>query len=362
MIRVLHCVVGMNYGGYEAFIMNVYRNIDRKKVQFDFLTSLNGAYDNEIKSLGGIIYNIPFITKIGPFNYNKRLKIFFKEHPEYKIVHSHMDKFSGMIMRAAASSNIPVRVAHSHNTQNEGGFLYNVVKNYYGKLINKHCTERFACSDAAGRWIFNNEKFIVVNNGIDIKKYLKNDAVRAFMRKKLNTDNRFVVGHVGRFAEQKNHSFLLDIFYEIKKLNKNSVLLLVGEGDLRQDIVKKAAALQITDDIIFYGLTDKVHEIVQAMDVFVFPSLHEGLGIVLVEAQASGLYCFASNTVPMEADFSGNVAFLPLDLPPQKWADDIIVNKPINDDILKKATDSGYDIPSTANFLQNYYLKAVEEV
>ncbi len=362
MIRVLHCVVGMNYGGYEAFIMNVYRNIDRKKVQFDFLTSLEGVYDNEIINLGGTIYRIPFITKVGPFSYNNKLEAFIKEHPEYKIIHSHMDKFSGMIMRATNKHGVPVRIAHSHNTQNEGGIAYQLVKNYYGKMINRYCSERFACSDDAGRWMFGTQPFTIVNNGIDVKKYIKNEEAHQKIRTELAIKDRFVVGHVGRFSAQKNHEFLLDIFAEIKKLRPNATLLLVGAGELRQDIAQKAKTLGLDSDIIFYGLTDKVEEVLQAMDVFVFPSLHEGLGIVLVEAQCAGLYCIASDSVPAEANFSGNVEFLSLEKKPTEWAACILKGSKIDADIVQKAANAGYDIPTTANFLQNYYLNCTGEM
>ncbi len=360
MIRVLHCVVGMNYGGYETFIMNVYRNIDRSHVQFDFLTSLEGVYDNEIRSLGGRIFRIPFITKVGPFSYNSNLVLFLQAHPEYEIVHSHMDKFSGMIMRAAARNNVPIRISHSHSTDNEGGFVYKLVKNYYGKLINKYCTHRFACSLHAGSWLFNNKNFVVLKNGIDVQLYIPSLKVRSKIRSSLNIENKLVIGHVGRFNSPKNHLFLVDIFNEIKKKKADTVLLLVGEGELKGDIIKKISALGLSDDIIFYGTTDKVYDVLQAMDCFVFPSTHEGLGIALVEAQSAGLKCIASDKVPKDADFTSTVKFLSLSQTPQIWADDVLNYSPTPTNILQSSAKTGYDINHTAKKLEDYYKSRME--
>ncbi len=359
MIRVLHCVVGMNYGGYETFIMNVYRNINRQKVQFDFITSLEGVFDDEIKSLGGRVYRIPFITKVGPFGYNKHLKNFLQKHSEYKILHSHMDKFSGMTVRAAYNCNVPIRIAHSHSTDNEGSFAYKLVKNYYGSMINRYCNHRFACSEPAGEWLFGDKSFYVVKNGIDIKRYLPNNSVRQEVRKELGLKNSFVVGHVGRFMSAKNHLFLIEVFAQLKTLKPNAMLLLVGDGETKQSIATRAKELEVEKDIIFYGTTDNVAKVLQAMDVFVFPSTHEGLGIALVEAQAAGLGCIAADTVPTETDFTGNVKYLSLNLSVKSWAEQIAGHNGIKNDISNLATNAGYDISDTADYLERYYIDCV---
>ncbi len=358
MVRVLHCVVGMNYGGYEAFIMNVYRNIDRTKIQFDFLASFPGSYDDEIRQLGGRIYYIPFITQKGPIAYQKNLNKFFKEHKEYTIVHSHMDKISGSIMVAANKANIPTRIAHSHNIANEGGILYHIVKDFYGLFVEPNCNFRFACSPEAAQWMFKDKRSActVVYNGIDIKKYFPDTDVRNNIRKELGVQNNFVVGHVGRFSQQKNHDFLIDIFREIKNLRSDAKLLLVGTGDLEYTIKEKVANLGLTDDVIFYGTTNKVYEVMQAIDSFVLPSLFEGLGIVLIEAQSAGLYCTASSEVPQLAKITDNMQFLPLSESAQSWAK-AILDKQRTETDKNQLLESDFNIEKTAQFLQNFYIE-----
>lgn len=356
MIRVLHCVAGMNYGGYEAFIMNVYRNIDREKVQFDFLSSFKGVYDDEIREMGGKIYYIPFITQKGPLSYQSNLNKFFREHKEYTIVHSHMDKFSGSVMYAAKKAGVKVRIAHSHNIANEGGIAYQLVKNFYGLFIDANCTHRFACSKDAAKWMFKDkaDKAVIVYNGIDIKKYLPNKQVRDSVRKELSLENSYVVGHVGRFTQQKNHDFLIDIFRRVKDRRKDAKLLLVGAGDLQQKIKEKADRLGLAEDIIFYGTTNKVCEIMQAMDTFVFPSLFEGLGIVLIEAQSAGLYCTASSRVPSLSQITDNMQFLPLEMSAEEWAEKILARKAEPNDE-KKLLESDFNIVKSAKFMQSFY-------
>ncbi|MBR5521035.1 MAG: glycosyltransferase family 1 protein [Oscillospiraceae bacterium] len=358
MIRVLHCVVGMNYGGYETFLMNVYRNIDRTKVQFDFLTSLPGVFDEEIKKMGGIVYRIPFITKVGPFAYQKNLDNFLRLHPEYDIVHSHMDKFSGSVMKAARKAGVKTRIAHSHNTQNEGGIVYQLVKDFYGKMIEPNCTHRFACSQEAADWMFGEKgkETIVVYNGIEVAKYFPDKAKRTEIRKKLKLENAFIVGHTGRFAHQKNHSFLIDVFKEIKEKRRDAKLLLIGAGDLQNETKEKVKSLGLENDVIFYGTTDKVHQVLQAMDTFVMPSHHEGLGIVLIEAQCAGLYCTASTAVPSLAQITDNMQFISLEESREVWADKILCAQrhPVNKQDLLNCP---YNVVKTADFLQNFYLE-----
>lgn len=358
MIRILHCVVGMNYGGYETFIMNVYRNIDRTKVQFDFLTSLPGVFDEEIEKMGGIVYRVPFITKVGPFAYQKNLDTFFRLHPEYTIVHSHMDKFSGSVMKAAKKAGVKTRIAHSHNTQNEGGLVYQLVKNFYGRMVEPNCTHRFACSQEAADWMFGEKgrEATVVYNGIEVEKYLPDDKKRKELRQKMGIENNFVVGHTGRFAHQKNHSFLVEVFCEIRDRRHDAKLLLIGTGDLQDEIKEKVKSLGLENDVIFYGTTNKVNEVLQAMDCFVMPSHHEGLGIVLIEAQCAGLYCTASTAVPALAQITDNMQFVSLEETPAEWAEKILSAQPqpVNrEDIL----NCPYNVVKTAEFLQNFYLE-----
>ncbi len=347
MIRVLHCMAGLGRGGYETLIMNIYRKIDRDKIQFDFLYSFDGIYCEEIESLGGRLYKIPFITQQGPFGYRKDLLNFFASHPEYRIVHSHMDKFSGLVMECAKIKGVPVRIAHSHNTDSEGGLIYHAVKDYYGKKIKNSATHRIACSKAAGKWLFGEDDFLILKNGIDGEKYRGAD----------NRDQQyFTIGHVGRFTQQKNHTFLIDIFQKLLENKSEARLLLAGTGPLSEEIKRKTEKLGIAERVTFFGDVEDIPGFLSRCDVFCLPSLFEGLGIALVEAQAAGLYCVASDSVPRDVNFSGCVEFLPLSAPRDKWASRIEKQgSKGRRDNLDKLFASGYDISRSASFLQEYY-------
>ncbi len=361
MIRVLHCVVGMNYGGYETLLMNIYRCIDRSKIQFDFMASLPGKYDEEIRGLGGEIYYLPFITKVGPFLYKKNVLKFLRNHPEYHIVHSHMDKFSGLIMECAAKTGVKIRIAHSHSVKNEGGLLYQIVKNYYGLKINPFATDLFACSRQAAEWLFKEraKEAQIVHNGVDLERFHPDALSRREMRLKLGINDDFVIGHVGRFCEQKNHSFLIEAFEQIARKEEKAKLLLIGSGDLSESIKKTVQLKDLVQQVVFCGESDQVECLLRAMDVFVFPSISEGLGLALVEAQACGVPCVASEGVPKQADVSGKVRFLSLESGAQRWSDEICaLRDAAGFDCKNEIIQKGYDIKQTAEWLENFYLKA----
>ncbi len=350
----------MGRGGLETMLMNYYRNIDRNKVQFDFLVhrDFEADYDKEIEALGGRIYRIP---KLNPFNrkYLDKLDQFFKEHQEYKIVHSHLDCMAGIPLKYAKKNGIPCRIAHSHNNNQSKDMKY-FLKLFYKTKIRKHSTTLFACSESAGKWMFRTNEFKVLNNAIDAKEYLFDEQKREKTRNDFKIDrNELVLGHVGRFAPQKNHTFILDIFDEILKINPNSSLILVGEGELQEEIIEKAQNLKIESKIHFTGVRSDVSNILQAVDVFVFPSLFEGLGIANIEAQASGLPCLISERVPMECEMvKGLVTQINLDKGAKYWAEKTLEQsnykrKNTYSDILK----SGFDIQQNAIWLSNYYLE-----
>lgn len=241
-LRVLHVVVNMNRGGAETLIMNLYRNIDRSKVQFDFLTCKEGVFDKEIVKLGGEVHRIPYVTDVGHRGYIKALNTFFNSHPQYKIIHSHMDKMSGFVLRSAKKARVPVRIAHSHSTSSEGGAIAKIYKWYAGAFITSCATHFLACSVAAAQWLFANRESAtkILKNGIECDEFTFNPDIRAQVRKELNLHGDvFVIGHVGRFAHPKNHTFLIDIFAQLIEYRPNSILLLVGDGPLRLEMKKK---------------------------------------------------------------------------------------------------------------------------
>ncbi|MFA6808436.1 MAG: glycosyltransferase, partial [Eubacteriales bacterium] len=246
MIRVLHIVKSMDMGGLETFIMNIYRKIDRDKVQFDFLmhTDKECVFSKEIRSLGGNLFNVPERNR-GVLNNKKALNSFFKEHPEYSIVHQHLNSLSYIEpLKAAKRNNVRVRIIHGHSTKEGGSKIHNLLHCWNKLFIKRYITDYFACSDLSAKWLFSKKiyrsgAYQIINNGIDTDLFGFKYEVRNRMRKELNIVDKFVVGLVGRFSYPKNHEFLIDIFESIHKKNNSSVLLLVGDGEMRSSIEYK---------------------------------------------------------------------------------------------------------------------------
>lgn len=361
-LRVLHVVVNMNRGGAETLIMNLYRNIDRKKVQFDFLTCKPGIFDVEIKKMGGRIYRIPYISDVSHFQYVKGLDEFFLEHQEYDIVHSHLDKMSGLVLKSAKKAGVRVRVAHSHSTKNEGGLITGLYKWYSGSLIEKYSNIAIACSNEAAKWLFprNIKKTILLKNGIEIQTFTKSQDIKKAVRKELKiSDNTYVIGHVGRFSRVKNHTFLIDIFYEFHQRQKNSILILIGDGPLRKKIEEKIKGLNLEQNVILTGVREDINRVIQAFDIIVFPSLYEGLPVTLIEAQSCGVSSLISDHISDEVDIGlGLINKQSLKSPAISWANKIncISTNVDLDDIRNQIKEKGYDIEVTTNWLENFYL------
>lgn len=323
-IRVAQ-VIGMAVdGGVEACIMNLYQHIDRTKVQFDFLVESTSNIINKelIESLGGRVVIIPSYKK--PFKYVKVLRKIFEEN-KYDIVHSNMNALSVFTLKAAKKAGIKTRIAHSHSTTNKKEVLRNIAKNILKGFSKKYATHYFACSEKAGRWLFGSKAFDsgrvhIVNNAIDINRFAFNAEVREKIRKEYNIGDRLLVGHIGRFVTQKNHSFLIDIFNELHKLNKNTALILIGGGPLESQIKDKVQKLGLNESIIFAGLQKRPEDFYQAMDCFVLPSLYEGLPVVGVEAQINGLPCFFASSVTSEIVLNANAIRVPPHFNARRWA------------------------------------------
>ncbi|QQN82071.1 glycosyltransferase family 1 protein [Bacillus toyonensis] len=360
-LRVLHVVVNMNRGGAETLIMNLYRNIDRSKVQFDFLTCKEGVFDEEIVKLGGEIHRIPYVTDVGHRGYIKALDNFFSTHTQYKIVHSHMDKMSGFVLRSAKKARVPVRIAHSHNTSSEGGIVAKIYKWYAGKSIAICATHLLACSNAAARWLFADKANVarILKNGIDCDRFLFCPDIRKQVREELQIEkDALVIGHVGRFAHQKNHAYLIELFTQLTRFKPDSILLLVGEGSLRVGIENKVRELNMEKHIRFLGIRDDIERILQAFDVFVFPSIHEGLPLTLIEAQGVGLPCIISDAITKEVDLGMNlVEHVPL-TDKFAWIEkmkNIETSNFSRKTLAQVVFAKGYDIKHTAKLTQDYY-------
>ena len=304
MIRILQCVNDMHRAGLETMLMNYYRNIDREKIQFDFLTHRpqRSDYDDEIESLGGKIYYAPRLYPQNYPKYFKWMKQFFSEHPEYKIIHSHIDAMSYLPLKAAKKANIPVRIAHSHNTAIDRDFKY-LLKTYFRFKLPKVANYYCACGKEAGEFLFPGKEYMYVPNAIEIDRFLFNENVRMKKRRELGIKDEIVIGHIGRMSYQKNHKYLIDVFAEILKKRNDSILLLIGVGEKLDDIKKYVEKLGLSEQVRFLGNRADVDELYQAMDVFVMPSLFEGLPVVGVEAQFSGLSCIFSDQVQSNVYF-----------------------------------------------------------
>lgn len=364
MIKVLMIVHEMNRGGIENFIMNLYRNIDRNKINFDFVEHTNKkcAFDDEIESLGGKIYRCPDYRVINHFEYSKWWNSFFKEHNEYKVIHSHLDSSANIHLRIAKKYGL-ITIAHSHSSSEGFGFRA-IVKSFLKIGFNNCCDYKFACSKEAGEWLFGKKVcYKVLNNGIESEKYIFNENQRNLLRNHLNIKNdEFVLGHIGRLDKNKNVTFILDILKELNDLGIKSKFVSAGQGSEYDCLVSKSKALNIENDVFFLGLRDDINVVVQLFDVFVFPSVYEGLGIATIEAQASGLKCLLSDTIPKEVDITGNVEFMSLGNSPREWAEKIKTMLPYKRENTKqKIIESGYDIKTTVDYLTKFYLQLLEQ-
>ena len=364
-IRILHVVTSLDRGGLETMLMNFYRKIDRDKVQFDFLVHkrTENGFEQEVVSMGGRIFNAPERSLAAMPRYIKKLEAFFGEHSEYRIVHSHINTFSVFVLMAAKKAGVPVRIAHSHTAKTESGYK-RFFKDLCKLFLNRYCTFRFACSEEAGRYLFGNKMFeagkvSVIKNGIDCAAFAFDKEERNKMRKKLSiAENELVLCHVGRFDKYKNQSFVIEILDSLKSMGVKTKVLLLGNGEDLEKVRALCKELSLQSDAIFTGVVSNVSDYLQAADVFVFPSVFEGLPLTLIEAQANGLPVFTSTAVSRESDVSGNVRFLPLEDGAQRWAREIAGALPLErKDNIEAIQKHGYDSYQSAEFLQKFYLE-----
>ncbi|MHC0456072.1 glycosyltransferase family 1 protein [Clostridium perfringens] len=362
MIRVLQVVNIMDRAGLETMLMNYYRNIDRNKIQFDFLThrSEKGAYDDEIFKLGGKVYHAP---RLYPKNYSKYFKFmqdFFSQHPEYKIVHSHIDTMSTFPLYTAKKSDIPIRIAHSHSSKLDIDIKLPI--KFLSKLFIPYFANKyFACGKIAGEFLHKNRNFKIINNAIDLEKFKFDKKLRKLVRDKLNIKDELVIGHVGRYCYVKNQSFLIDVFNEVLKINPNSRLILIGKGPDEEMLRSKVNNLGLNNKVQFLIDRSDVNELYQAMDIFVMPSLFEGVPVVSIEAQANGLPCIISDKVSNEVLLTNNVETIQLNANISEWAKTICsVKKGRNQNCCKELTEKGYNIEFESIKLQEIYYDMLE--
>lgn len=360
MHRVLQYIGSLNRGGAQSAILNLYHEIDRREWQFDFVDHdfHSGELDEEIKSMGGCIYHLPSLEDAGPYHFVSNWKSFLSLHDEWNVIHSHMRTTASLMLPVAKNAGLAT-IVHSHSTRNDGG-IKAAFKDVLQYPIRFESDFFVACSSEAGRWLFgerafNSDQYLYLPNAIDVDKYAFNEGKRSSLRSQLGLVGKLVLGHVGRLHESKNHEFLIDVFGEFKKRCPNSVLLLVGGGPLRQQIENLIASKGLTDSVLLLGNRSDVPELLQVMDVFVFPSKWEGLPVSVVEALASGLPCYISDTLTHDVDICEAVIRLPID-DPKLWADSISLSGRV--DAKHYIEASGFDIHNSARKLLELYRKA----
>lgn len=346
--RVLHIVAIMNRGGTETMLMNHYRALDKSKIQFDFLvhTKCAGAYDQEILSNGGKIFHAPAIRPWSYIQYFKWLSSFFEEHgQDYIAVHSHIQENSGFALYYAHKKGIAHRLMTSHIAPHniDYKFLFRCFANIYAK---KNVTDRLACGVDAGKHLYGKREFMVMHNAIETESFVFSNDIRGLKRRDLGVYNDdLLIGHVGRFNPQKNHKFLIHILANAIEHNKKIKAVFVGEGSLKDEIIKLAYDLGIADHISFLGSRSDVNELLQAFDVFLMPSLYEGLPVSVIEAQAAGLPCVLSDAIDKACDITGNVQFLSLNQPIDDWCRAIERASHIHrKDMMNEIIKAGYDV------------------
>lgn len=359
-IRVLQVVPNMQQGGLENFIMNIYRNIDREKVQFDFLVHYQKKqfFDDEIEKLGGKIYRFSLRDDNNIIKYIREINKFYREHNEYKVIHCHMSSIGFINFFIAKKNGIKVRIAHSHNSSTD-----KTIKGRIKRLMmlpyKYVSTLNYACSNDAGKYLYGNKEYTIIPNAIDTYKFKFNQDKRKEYRKKLNIDDRqFVIGHIGRFNIQKNHRFIIKVFNEYLKINKEAILLLIGDGELLKEIKSLCKKLNIEKNVIFIKNVKNIYDYYNIMDLFMLPSFFEGLPVVGIEAQTNGLHCLFSDNITEEAKVSDKVEYLELDC--NVWVEKIIENAKINQvdriNSYKKILNSNFEITKLAREMEKNYM------
>lgn len=360
MRRVLQYIGSLDRGGAQSAILNLYKEIDRNEWQFDFVTHDKACGDLEplVCSYGGRVFHLPSLESAGLFKFVSNWSSFFSDHDEWRVLHSHMRSTASLVVPVAKKAGLAT-IVHSHSTRNDGG-IKTVVKAALQYPIRFESDYFVGCSSEAGRWLFgerafNSDRYLYLPNAIDIDRYAFDENMRSSLRGQLELDGKLVFGHVGRLHESKNHGFLIQVFKELKKKYPNSILLLVGDGPLHGQIECTIKAEGLTDSVVLLGNRSDVPELLQAMDAFVFPSKWEGLPVSVVEALASGLPCYISDTLTHDVDICNEVTRLPID-DPRLWADSITI--PFRIDAKRDIEAAGFDIHDSARKLVDLYEKA----
>lgn len=362
-IKILVVLSGLSAGGAETMYMNLYRKLDKTKYKIDFLVfpSNNGFYADEVKRNGSKVLEMSSIKRSGISGFSKSIEKAIVENGPYDVIHSHIDYLSGIVMRVAKKCNVKIRLAHSHNTSSytHRGSIPAPLMWYVRKLITQNATKCLACSHQAANFMFGESKAkdaIVVNNAIDLKRFTDVGQYDGTLND-LRNSNKKIILHIGRFVEQKNHEGLIRIFSEYIKKNSNTLLLLVGEGNLKEDIIKLVEDCGLQDNVQFLGARADIPELLSVADTFILPSNFEGLPVTLIEAQAMNVPCVVSENIKRDVDCGIDlISFIPLD-DHNAWTDAIenAIGGRTRNNNYSIMTNKGYNIDNNVDIIEQLY-------
>lgn len=362
-IKVLQYTSSMNRAGAETLLMNIYRNINRDKFEFHFITHYKekSDYEDEIIKLGGKVIYIdrPKIKNLP--KYSKDFRALVENYGPYNAIHSHMQLFNGIVLREAKKNNIEVRISHAHlnGDYNKSTLFRKIYERYSMNMIDKYSNYKMSCSYDSGKYLYNSEQFMLLNNAIDINLF-NLEKKEYFIHEELGLERNIkFITNIARFVDAKNHDFIIEIFDKVMKTDNSYRLLLVGEGELKEKIINKCKEKGIEKYVYFLGIRSDINKILASTDVFLMPSILEGLPVVLVEAQAAGIPCIVSNNIPSQCDLGlKSVKFLDLTLDISKWVEAILNCKRSNIDFKirrEKIINNGYDLDNNVEILSKIY-------
>jgi glycosyltransferase involved in cell wall biosynthesis len=362
MIRVLHILSTLHVGGVENLLLNYYKAMDREKYHFDFIVhgEKKGAIEPFFEKMNSKVFHIP--PKHESFFRNLKSMRDIIKNGNYSVVHVHQGVMSVFPLFFAKKSGVSIRIAHSHIAFKEESIFSKLINKFLILFLKKFSTHWFACGIDAGKSLWGKDavqqgKVYIMKNAIDIEKFKFNKKIRNEIREELGIEGKFVIGHIGRFTYQKNHEFLIRIFKEVYDKKKNTVLLLIGKGELEDDVKRQIQDLGLTEEVKFLGFRSDVSSLYQAMDIFILPSRYEGLPVVLVETQSAGIKSIVSDTITKEVQFTNLIDYISLQKLPKFWANKVLNNygeyerKNISQEII----NSGYDIKKEAKKLELIY-------
>ncbi len=364
MIRVLQMIGSLNVGGSQTLMLNIYRNIDRERMQFDFILDHPDEtyFAEDVKALGARIFAMPSFRGVNAGEIRRDWNNFFYTHPGYTVLHSHVRSYASLYLPIAARHGLKT-VIHSHSSSNGAGAVA-AVKDALQLPLRYQADVLMACSTEAGEWLYGKKacrsgRFLLLPNAVDTRLYAPDEVSRRRLRQELGLGDRLVIGHVGRFNEAKNHEFLLEVFRLVHERRPDSALLLVGDGELQAAMAEKAVALGIADDVLMTGSRSDVPALLGAMDLFAFPSVWEGLPVTLIEAQAAGLPCIISDTITNDVDITPLITRLPID-DPAVWAEELL-KEHRRLDVRADIVRAGFDVRAAAKTLFDLYTRLDRE-